>query len=158
LSSHTYILLLVWPTTSIYTFSATSSKDDLHRRIGGRCSTHNMKVVFKVCCRPEDLNNQSKWNLRTVEYKENVQLNLSLPLSHSTHISTLSSDTQFFLNVRDQVSHPYRVARKIIFCEFQSICFQIADVKTKKSVLNGSKHSQHLIYSTGKNSRKTINC
>nr|CAD7609624.1 unnamed protein product [Timema genevievae] len=34
---------------------ATSSKDDLHRRIGGRCSSHNMKVVFKVCCRP-DLN------------------------------------------------------------------------------------------------------
>uniref|UniRef100_A0A336LS71 CSON002177 protein n=1 Tax=Culicoides sonorensis TaxID=179676 RepID=A0A336LS71_CULSO len=29
---------------------ATSSKDDLHRRIGGRCSSHNMKVVFKVCC------------------------------------------------------------------------------------------------------------
>lgn len=29
---------------------ATSSKDDLHRRIGGRCSTNNMKVVFKVCC------------------------------------------------------------------------------------------------------------
>lgn len=43
-------------------FSATSSKDDIHRRIGGRCSTHNMKVVFKVCCRPEDQqnNNQSK--------------------------------------------------------------------------------------------------
>lgn len=33
--------------------SATSSKDDLHRRIGGRCSTNNMKVVFKVCCAPE---------------------------------------------------------------------------------------------------------
>ncbi|KAK7084212.1 hypothetical protein SK128_014038, partial [Halocaridina rubra] len=30
----------------------TSSKDDLHRRIGGRCSTHHMKVVFKVCCDP----------------------------------------------------------------------------------------------------------
>lgn len=33
--------------------TATSSKDDLHRRIGGRCSTNNMKVVFKVCCAPE---------------------------------------------------------------------------------------------------------
>ncbi|XP_057323416.1 ephrin-B2 isoform X3 [Microplitis mediator] len=33
-----------------YYFISTSSKDDLHRRIGGRCSTHNMKVVFKVCC------------------------------------------------------------------------------------------------------------
>jgi hypothetical protein len=43
-------------------FSATSSKDDIHRRIGGRCSTNNMKVVFKVCCRPEDQqNNQSEY-------------------------------------------------------------------------------------------------
>ena len=31
-------------------FLATSSKDDLYRRIGGRCTTDNMKVVFKVCC------------------------------------------------------------------------------------------------------------
>jgi len=29
-------------------FPATSSKDDLHRRIGGRCSTNNTKVIFKV--------------------------------------------------------------------------------------------------------------
>ncbi|XP_021914357.1 ephrin-B1 isoform X1 [Zootermopsis nevadensis] len=45
-----------------YYFISTSSKDDLHRRVGGRCSTHNMKVVFKVCCRPEDLNNQTVFN------------------------------------------------------------------------------------------------
>jgi len=38
-----------------YYFISTSSREDLHRRIGGRCSTHNMKVVFKVCCKPEDL-------------------------------------------------------------------------------------------------------
>ncbi|XP_050704678.1 ephrin-B2-like [Eriocheir sinensis] len=35
-----------------YYFISTSSQDDLHRRIGGRCSTHHMKVVFKVCCDP----------------------------------------------------------------------------------------------------------
>ncbi|XP_033168258.1 uncharacterized protein LOC117146315 [Drosophila mauritiana] len=39
-----------------YYFISTSSKDDLYRRIGGRCSTNNMKVVFKVCCGPEDKN------------------------------------------------------------------------------------------------------
>lgn len=31
-----------------YYFISTSTSDDLHRRIGGRCSTHNMKIVFKV--------------------------------------------------------------------------------------------------------------
>ncbi|KAI5643668.1 ephrin domain-containing protein [Phthorimaea operculella] len=31
-----------------YYFISTSSKDDLHRRIGGRCLSHNMKLVFRV--------------------------------------------------------------------------------------------------------------
>ena len=31
-----------------YYFISTSSQDDLYRRIGGHCSTHNMKVAFKV--------------------------------------------------------------------------------------------------------------
>lgn len=31
-----------------YYFISTSTRDDLHRRIGGRCTTHNMKIVFKV--------------------------------------------------------------------------------------------------------------
>ncbi|VVC37196.1 Ephrin receptor-binding domain,Cupredoxin [Cinara cedri] len=47
-----------------YYFISTSSKDDIHRRIGGRCSTNNMKVVFKVCCRPEDQQNNNQ-NLAT---------------------------------------------------------------------------------------------
>lgn len=31
-----------------YFFISTSSKEDLHRRVGGGCSTHNMKMIFKV--------------------------------------------------------------------------------------------------------------
>jgi ephrin-B len=31
-----------------YYFISTSSKEDLHRRVGGGCSTHNMKMIFKV--------------------------------------------------------------------------------------------------------------
>lgn len=31
-----------------YYFISTSTSDDLHRRIGGSCSSHNMKIVFKV--------------------------------------------------------------------------------------------------------------
>lgn len=36
-----------------YYFISTSSKEDLHRRIGGRCLSNNMKLVFRVCCKPE---------------------------------------------------------------------------------------------------------
>merc|ERR1711977_398273 len=31
-----------------YYFISTSSKNDIHRRVGGGCSTHNMKITFKV--------------------------------------------------------------------------------------------------------------
>ncbi|BFG06758.1 uncharacterized protein DMAD_13663 [Drosophila madeirensis] len=45
-----------------YYFISTSSKDDLYRRIGGRCSTNNMKVVFKVCCATEEKNKTTQTN------------------------------------------------------------------------------------------------
>ncbi|KAL1469046.1 hypothetical protein MTO96_004779 [Rhipicephalus appendiculatus] len=32
--------------------TSTGSVEGLHQRIGGRCATHNMKVIFKVCCDP----------------------------------------------------------------------------------------------------------
>ena len=31
-----------------YYFISTSSRNDIHRRVGGGCSTHNMKITFKV--------------------------------------------------------------------------------------------------------------
>lgn len=31
-----------------YYFISTASKNDLHRRVGGGCSSHNMKMIFKV--------------------------------------------------------------------------------------------------------------
>lgn len=37
-----------------YYFISTSTSDDLHRRIGGRCTTHNMKIVFKVWAPPPE--------------------------------------------------------------------------------------------------------
>jgi len=35
-----------------YYFISTSSADNLYSRIGGRCFTHNMRIIFKVCCDP----------------------------------------------------------------------------------------------------------
>lgn len=39
-----------------YYFITTSSSDNLHQRVGGRCSTHHMKVAFKVA---DNLQHQS---------------------------------------------------------------------------------------------------
>jgi hypothetical protein len=35
-----------------YYFISTSSRNDLYRRVGGRCSSNNMRVVFKVADNP----------------------------------------------------------------------------------------------------------
>uniref|UniRef100_T1JC50 Ephrin RBD domain-containing protein n=1 Tax=Strigamia maritima TaxID=126957 RepID=T1JC50_STRMM len=35
-----------------YYFISTSSQDDLHGRHGGRCLSHHMRIIFKVCCDP----------------------------------------------------------------------------------------------------------
>ena len=46
-----------------YYFISTSSRADLQRRIGGRCSTHNMKVMFRVApAEHEQLPNQRPSN------------------------------------------------------------------------------------------------
>ncbi|GAB6028760.1 hypothetical protein CHUAL_004577 [Chamberlinius hualienensis] len=37
-----------------YYFISTSSKDNFFNRIGGRCLSHNMRVIFKVCCDASD--------------------------------------------------------------------------------------------------------
>ena len=37
-----------------YYFVSTSSKLDIHRRVGGYCATHNMRMVFRVAEREEE--------------------------------------------------------------------------------------------------------
>ena len=41
-----------------YYFISTSSKSDLHRRVGGGCSSHNMKIVFRVA--PDNKDNDGQ--------------------------------------------------------------------------------------------------
>ena len=40
-----------------YYFVSTSSKLDIHRRVGGYCATHNMRMVFRVAEREEEEGN-----------------------------------------------------------------------------------------------------
>lgn len=52
-----------------YYFISTSSKEDLHLRVGGRCASDNMKVVFKVCCGNDaDTSSSSATSRNNCEY------------------------------------------------------------------------------------------
>ena len=56
------------PGKSYYLIS-TSTTRDLHRRVGGYCSTHNMKMVFKVADNTEKSNSVNE-NVETAEQDE----------------------------------------------------------------------------------------
>merc|ERR1712150_77506 len=45
-----------------YYFISTSSREDLHRRVGGGCATHNMKMIFKVTDNREIVEQHAKLN------------------------------------------------------------------------------------------------
>ena len=47
-----------------YYFISTSANDDLDERVGGRCSTHNMKITFKIA--PSQESSDRRNNLKTV--------------------------------------------------------------------------------------------
>ena len=73
-----------------YYFISTSSKSDLHRRVGGRCSSHNMKVAFRVAPNPN-------YKYKVVEDEDNSQDNqveqVHHPLSRHFQSSPPSEDS-----------------------------------------------------------------
>ncbi|KRT79854.1 hypothetical protein AMK59_7860 [Oryctes borbonicus] len=73
-----------------YYFISTSSKDDLHRRIGGRCSTNNMKIVFKVCCAPDGAQNNT-----TTKSSTTTTTTISGPYRPTAGPTTTLITTQF---------------------------------------------------------------
>ena len=60
-----------------YYFMSTSSKTDLHRRVGGSCSSHNMKVAFKVAS--QDVDRSSSDNNSIIDQEER---HLTPPIHH----------------------------------------------------------------------------
>ena len=61
-----------------YYFISTSSRGDLYRRLGGRCSTHNMRLVFKVADQDKDSvphsSSENKVNSAEIEPRTNVNV------------------------------------------------------------------------------------
>ena len=54
-----------------YYFISTSSHNDIHRRVGGGCSTHNMKITFKVAQAKQKSSSSSK-PIFTIEENNHV--------------------------------------------------------------------------------------
>jgi hypothetical protein len=79
----------------------------------------------------------------------------TLPSLHPSSVQKILLSTLFSnmlslfssLNVKDQVSHPYRTTGKIILLYILILTFSTADKKTEGSGKNGSKHSQNLVSS-----------
>lgn len=75
-----------------YYFISTSTSDDLHRRIGGRCSTHNMKIVFKVWSPPHDATTRAPTSVSKPMWSSVTPPRTTTPTTTTT-TSTLPSQT-----------------------------------------------------------------
>ncbi|CAG0923923.1 unnamed protein product [Notodromas monacha] len=74
---------------------STSSREDLHRRIGGRCKTSNMRIVFKVCCKPgEEDGNQVQ--IKRPSSKEEASLATSAKNGTSSESSASRGPSETF--------------------------------------------------------------
>ncbi len=83
-----------------YYFISTSSHSDVDRRVGGRCSTHNMKVQFKVA----DNQHESPPS-RTINHPR-LRGRRPLPPSRSSSTSTTTTTTTEATTERSN-SNPY---------------------------------------------------
>ena len=99
-----------------YYFISTSSKTDLHRRVGGACSSKNMKLIFKVATDSDD-------SSRT---RENIII--------SNRSKKVDSFTKLAKQTKHQQPNP-------IFVDYQKRLKVIKDAK--KKIRNYSRSSQH---------------
>ena len=77
-----------------YYFISTASREDLHRRVGGGCSTHNMKMIFKVASNRENTNDLSHINEpRVVPEEPNNSVDVDTDDEHRTGASDVSTST-----------------------------------------------------------------
>ena len=81
-----------------YYFISTASREDLHRRVGGGCSTHNMKMIFKVANNRE--NNEDNMphinepRLDVDESNNNVDISNDIDTSTESEEEDTSSSTE----------------------------------------------------------------
>ena len=86
-----------------YYFISTSTASDLHRRVGGGCSSHNMKMVFKVREDPEAAAVEEIENSIDVDAEEErfPRYQFAQPQTTST---TASPPSVFYYHPRDVIS------------------------------------------------------
>ena len=100
-----------------YYFISTSSKSDLHRRVGGACSSKNMKLIFKVASDSED-------SSRT---RENIII--------TNRSKKIDSFTKLAKQTKHQQPNP-------ILIDYQKRFKMIKEAK--KKIRNFSRSSQHV--------------
>ena len=72
-----------------YYFISTSSKDDLYRRVGGHCSTHHMKLEFKIADNNHEIHSTKSKAVNVARRRRPVR---PYPHSDSTYLTEDNGD------------------------------------------------------------------
>ena len=85
-----------------YYFISTSSREDLHRRVGGGCATHNMKMIFRVADNTFD----PQSNL--IEFEEDFEVEITPKTTTTTKkpIQRFNSKSPYSRNEYIYYYHP----------------------------------------------------
>ena len=78
-----------------YYFISTSSRNDLHRRVGGGCSTHNMKVTFRVASEDED-DRVNSVNQNKTDQDEDADSSIRPPLVSNSKVPRSQKHQTFY--------------------------------------------------------------
>lgn len=91
-----------------YYFISTSTGDDLHRRIGGKCATHNMKIVFKVWAPPAEATTRASVNVSRPQWSS-----FAPPFTTTTTTTTTTAAPQTTTTKKSKAynKHPNEVVK-----------------------------------------------
>ena len=106
------------------------------------CATLPTLLTLKFCYLGEEHKtwSSSLWNFSCLMLLPPYQVHISIP---APYFHTLQ--LMFFLNISDQVSHPYKIQGKLIIPHILIFTLLDSKWKEKDSGLNDSRHSLNLI-------------
>jgi hypothetical protein len=129
------------------------------------CSFSDQNIVCityrsHACCMPSlshfprfDHPSNIWWTVRVMKLLTEIFFSLSPRSPSWVHISSPAPCSEILWNlfsthnVRDQVSHPYKISGKIIGSYVLIVMFLERKWEQTRSARNGSRHSQHLVWS-----------
>lgn len=133
-----------------YFFISTSTQHDLHRRFGGRCSTNNMKIMFKVAQNklpppPPSSSSSSKPDQRVISPYYGQERTTILGRDSDIHHDNSDGDTLLFSDIDSNSLEGHHISERRHSEDEKLKYFAKTAIKQEASVM---KSASSVVFST----------